>query len=189
MVFLCCCLELAYCQSDDPVLLLQQTPPEAGKITPGVGVHHFESGTEVTLTAIPRPGYQFIYWLGDVSDSTANSTIVYLDAPKIVLAVFEQSEYEFLLAEESSQSGRRGGGGLLPSAPDYVRQGYTGGGAERPRKPTWRTAAEMATAEPEEPEDFPIPKEGDDIPVPIPEPATILLLGFGSLALLRKRRA
>jgi hypothetical protein len=174
VVFLCGLIEPAYCQSDDSVLLLQQTPPEAGKITPGVGVHNFESGTEVTLTAVPKPGYQFIYWLGDVTDPTENRTIVYLDAPKIVLAVFEQSEYEFLPAEERPQSAR-GGGGLLASAPDYARQGGGGGGAKRPSKRRGPTPPE-----PEEPEDF---------PVPIPEPATILLLGFGSLALLRKRRA
>ena len=172
MVLLCCCLEPAYCQTNDTVLLLQQTPPEAGKITPGVGVHNFESGTEVTLTAVPKPGYQFIYWLGDVSDPTANRTIVYLDAPKIVLAVFERSEFEFLVTEERSQSAP-GGGGLLASAADYARQGG-GGGAKRPPKRRGPTPPE-----PEEPEDF---------PVPIPEPATILLLGFGSLALLRKRR-
>ena len=176
MVFLCGFLEPAYCRTNGTVLLLQQTSAESSMITPGPGVHHFESGTEVTLTAIPRPGYQFIYWLGDVSDSTANSTIVYLDAPKIVLAVFEQSEYEFLLVEERPQSARGGGGGgLFPSAADYARQGYTGGGAKRPHKQRGPTPPE-----PEEPEDF---------PVPIPEPATILLLGFSSLALLRKRRA
>jgi len=178
MVFLCGLIEPAYCQSDDPVLLLQQTPPEAGKITPGVGVHNFESGTEVTLTAVPKPGYQFIYWLGDVSDPTANRTIVYLDAPKIVLAVFERSEYEFLVVQESSQSAP-GGGGLFASAPDYARQGG-GGGAKRPSK--WRRPTPPEPEEPEEPEE-------PYIPVPIPEPATILLLGFGSLALLRKRRA
>jgi hypothetical protein len=143
------------------------------------------------LTAIPRPGYQFVYWLGDVSEPTENSTIVYLDMPKIVLAVFEQSEYEFLFVEEHSQSAR-GGGGLVASPPDYARQGYTGGGSKRPSRPSrprWPSPPEPEELEePEEPEDFPIPQEGEDIPVPIPEPATVLLLGFGSLALLRKRK-
>ena len=185
-------LEPAYCQdtasqpfaerqprTDATVLLLQQTPPQAGKINPRVGVHHFDLNAEVTLTAVPEPGYYFVYWIGDVSDPTANSTIVYLDTPKIVIAVFERSEFEFLL-EEELQNTLGSGGGLYPSAPDYSNQGYSGGGAKRPSKP--HLPLQPQPPQPPEPEEVP-----DDFPVPIPEPATVLLLGLGGLLFVRRR--
>ena len=53
-------VEPAYCQIDGTALLLQQAPEQGGRIAPSVGVHHFESGTEITLTAIAKPGYQFV---------------------------------------------------------------------------------------------------------------------------------
>jgi hypothetical protein len=121
---------------------------------------------------------------------TSNSTIVYLDAPKIVIAVFERTEYEVLLGSEMSYS--MPGGGLYRSAPDYSNQGYTGGGAKRPHKYRWSVPHETPE-EPEEPEnDFPAPDEpNNDFPVPdepIPEPATALLLGLGALGLVKRRR-
>ena len=182
-VVLCGLLEPAYCQTDGTALLLQQTPPQGGKISPSVGIHHFEPYAEVTLTAVPKPGYHFVYWLGDVSDPTANSTIVYLDAPKIVIAVFERVEYDFLVAEEGSQSSPVGG--LVGSAGDYARGGGGGGIGRRPSPPSWPSP-------PPAPEkDFPVPPEGNDFPVPepIPEPATGILLVLGSLFALARRRA
>lgn len=124
MFILCALLEPAYCETDGTALLLQQAPPQGGIITPDVGVHHFDLNTDVTLTAVPRPGYQFIYWLGDVSDPTANRTVVYLDAPKIVVAIFERAEYKFLDVQERAQSAP--GGGLFAGAADYARQGFWG---------------------------------------------------------------
>ncbi len=177
----------AYCRTDDPVLLLQQTPAQGGTVTPDVGVHHFDLNTEVTLTAVPKPGYQFVYWLGDVSDPTASSSVVYLDTPKIIIAVFERVKYEFLVTEERPQSSP-GGGGLRRSAADYSRQGGGGGGSgKRPQK--WRRPSPPAPEE--EQQDFPVPAEGEanDFPVPqIPEPATGILLALGSLLAFAKRR-
>ena len=101
----------AYCQTPDVALLLQQTPAKGGVMTPIAGVYHFELNSEVTLTAVPKPGYQFVYWLGDVSDPAATNTIVYLDKTKIIIAVFEQSEYGVLAGEEGMPGGGGGGGG------------------------------------------------------------------------------
>jgi hypothetical protein len=191
-------LEPAYCQdiasqpsaewqprTDATVLLMQQPDSHAGAVTPDVGVHHFDLDAEVLLTAVPKPGYYFVYWIGDVSDPTAISTIIYMDAPKIVVAVFARSEFAFSLEEKMLQNmpGGGGGGGLYPSAADYSRQGYSGGGAKRPSK--------LHLPRPEEvPDEFPVPRPEevpDKFPVPMPEPATVLLLGLGSLLFVRRR--
>lgn len=174
--------EPAYCQTDDPALLLQQTPAQGGTITPGVGVHHFDLNAQVTLTAVPNPGYQFVYWLGDVDDPTVSSTVVYLDAPKIVIAVFERAKYEFMDVAERPQS--RPGGGIRASAADYSRQGGGGAGGRRPRRRPRPPGPPPEPPEEEPEEDFPVPEEEEvnDFPVPeIPEPATVVLLILGSL--------
>jgi len=61
----------AYGQKKDVMLLLEQSPIKGGEISPVAGMYHFEPGSKVTLTAVPKPGYKFLYWLGDVSDPTA----------------------------------------------------------------------------------------------------------------------
>lgn len=183
---LCASLQPAYGQMSDHALLLQQSPAEGGTITPAAGVHKLELGSEITLTAVPRPGYQFVYWMGDVGEPTASRTTVYLDGPKIVIAVFERAEFELLFTAGASQS--RPGGGLFRSISQATPGGFGAPGGRRPSKFRWPTNGDEEPPDEDEEEDFPVP-EGD-FPVPeIPEPATVLLLGLGSLVLLRKRRA
>ncbi|MHC4623181.1 MAG: InlB B-repeat-containing protein [Planctomycetota bacterium] len=165
-------LRPAYCETHKPVLFLQHRPSEGGTLTPGAGVHNFELGADVTITAVPKAGYQFVYWLGDVSDPTASTTIVHLDAPKIVIAIFERVEYEFLTATEMTQSAPVGG--MISSAGVYSRAGFGGPGGRR------RGKIVMAGPAP--------PVEAKDFPVPTPEPTTAALLVMGSLFVFRRRR-
>ena len=180
----------AYSNTQPTALLLQQTPANGGTVTPATGVHKFETDSMVTLTAIPNPGYQFVYWLGDVSDPTSTSTVAYLDSPKIIIAVFERSEHQFAEMQEMITASA-GFGGRRRSAGDYSRSGGGGGIGPKPRKWQWPSRPEP----PEEPEDdLPVPEESNetDLPVPenepVPEPATALLLVMGSLLTIRKRR-
>ncbi len=158
----------AFCQAQDVVLLLEQTPAKGGETTPAAGVHYFKPGSEIILTASPKPGYQFVHWLGDVSDSTASSTVVYLNKPKVVVAVFEQSEYDAKGVLPSGGGG--GGGGLMPTAINFSPQGGLsaggGGGKSKPGSVTYVLDA---------PE--------------VPEPATGVLLVVGSMLAFARRRA
>lgn len=160
----------ADCHAEEIVLLLNQTPAKGGEISPGAGVHHFRSNSEITLTANPKPGYQFVHWLGDVSDATATSTVVYLNKPKVVVAVFEQAEYgarDIL----PGAGGGGGAGGLMPTAPNFYPQGGIsaggGGGGGKPSGPIIYTQEKT-------PE--------------VPEPATGVLLVMGSLFAFARRR-
>ena len=163
----------AYCETNGSALLVQQTPPQGGTITPDVGVHHFGLNAAVTLEAVPKAGYQFIYWLGDVGNPTANRTIIYLDTPKIVIATFELAEYELLDVEEESRSASVGG--MFASAADHGRGGLTGFGGGGGKK------AGKLIFSPAEP-----PVEGS--PAPTPEPTTLYLLSLGGLTLLLSKR-
>jgi hypothetical protein len=167
-------LQPAYCETGGPVLLLQQTPANGGTITPGTGVHYYELNASVTLTAVPQAGYYFVYWLGDVSDPASNRTTVYLDAPKIVIAVFERTVYAVV---EMAATSIPGGfwGGMTAGAADYSRRGG-GGGGDDPRKP-------KPPPQPPEP-----PKHDPEIPVPVPEPATVVLLAVGGFLAFGGRR-
>ncbi len=159
-------VELAYCQTRGVALLLQQTPGEAGIITPNVGVHHFKLNTKVTLTAVPKPGYRFLLWLGDVGSPTATTTIVYLDAPKIIIAVFEPAESGLsAVVDEPQIQGTGGGGGL---GDDLIASPPIG---LRPRRP-WIGSFWLTGPRPEH------------ITIIIPEPATVALLALGGLFIL-----
>ena len=163
--------------SKDMSLMLQQRPNNGGTVTPGSGLHSFDKNEQVTLIAVPKPGYQFVYWLGDVSDTMTNSTVANMDSPKIIVAVFEKVKHEQLGASEMSP---RQPSPRIFVGSEYSRQGGGGGGGKRPHKRRYPYTPED---EPEEPEDDP------NIPVPsVPEPATGLILTFGSLGMMWKKR-
>ncbi|UCC98367.1 MAG: PEP-CTERM sorting domain-containing protein [Phycisphaerales bacterium] len=162
----------ACCQASDVVLLLEQTPVKGGEITPVAGVYHFTPGAEVMLSALPKPGYQFVHWLGDVSDPAATSTVVHLNKPKVIVAVFEQVEHG--ISADGTGLPTAGGGapsGLFPTAVDLGKPGgFSGGGGPKPKS---------------QPIVYAIGKK----PAPeVPEPATGALLILGGLFALRRKR-
>jgi hypothetical protein len=158
-------------RAKDVMLLLEQSPVKGGDISPVAGKYYFEPGSQVALTAVPKPGYRFLHWLGDVSDPTATKTVVHLNKPKIIVAVFEQNEHR-LGQPEGLPVGGGGGGGLFPTPADLSWPGgfSAGGGSTRP----------------------PI-QPSIDIPIggnqPVPEPATGVLLLAGGLLALRRRNS
>ena len=170
-----------YSHAADTAIMLQQTPVNGGNVEPGVGIHRYGQNSSVTLKAVPQPGYEFVYWIGDVSDPTSSSTTTYSDAPKIIIAVFERSEYDYL---EASDITRRspGRGALYGSPSDIVARSNSPVAGKRPHKyygPTF-------------PDDIgdDLLGPGDDLVGPdVPEPATVaLLVSGGSALMLRKRK-
>lgn len=147
-------------------LLIDRSPADGGRVTPDSGTHRFSANSTVSLRADPQPGYQFAYWLGDVSDPTAEQTTVLLNQSKVVVAVFHPEPRRRI----NDQTGSGGGGGdnLTLTALDLSTPGWTspGGGS--------RTHTEI----------IPIFVG----PIPTPEPGTIALLALGPL-LLRARRS
>ncbi|MBL7154147.1 MAG: PEP-CTERM sorting domain-containing protein [Phycisphaerae bacterium] len=174
------------CQTAGVALLLQQSPAGGGVVSPEVGVHHYAEDEEVTLIAVPKPGYQFVYWLGDVLDPTANKTTALLDKPKIIIAIFQRVESGQLAVGQNRPAGGGGGAIVTPGqaiSPSAVRTGSPGGGGGS--TPTTPTEGD----DPFPPDDPPLDPPDDPYDPPdVPEPATGLLL-LGGLALLRNRRS
>lgn len=169
----------AYCQEDGTALMLEVTPSQGGYLNIAPGVHSYDMFAEVALTATPKPGYQFVCWLGSVTDATTGTTTVVLDSPKMVIAVFERSKFDFVKYEEEPQSSA-GGGGLVRSGSGYNSSLEQAGGRRRP----------LPYHPPKPNEDVPVPEDNgeSDPPVPVPEPATVTLLCAGFLMLSNYRR-
>ena len=175
----------AYCQTEGVSLLLQQIPAQGGTITPSAGVHHLKPNSEIALTATAKPGYQFICWLGDVSDPKASSTVAYINRPKIIIALFERTEYENLLTQTGAAGGGGSGASGSASGGSFSDVGNQtglmiggGGGTPKVLLPAPGSVSWPINIEPSEPEPA------------VPEPATGILLALGSLfTLFRKQKS
>ena len=166
-------------------LLLQSSPAGAGQVAPGNGVHKINIGQTITLTAAPRQGYRFLYWLGDVSASGLLETTVQLDSPKLVIAVFERNSFEDLHDVELISGTSIGG---LHGNPASVGSGSGISGGSYPN-PSYSYPSSTPAENPKS-DDFPVPEEDFPVPdeQPIPEPATILVLGLGTWLIRAPRR-
>lgn len=169
-------------ESQDYVLLLKQSPVDSGTVSQQTTEHGL-----ISISASPKNGYQFIYWLGDVADSTSPSTTVTTDSPKLVIAVYERTDFEASsipganrgVIVESRATPNRGGSapsqtvGVAPSAP----------GAKRYSTPSYGFSdiTDINDDEDFNP-DFPVPDEE------IPEPATIGLFAMAGWIMTRKRK-
>lgn len=177
------------------VLIVEQSPPDSGIVTPDVGVHRPNLNQTVPIQAIPKMGYKFIYWMGDVANPTSNRTSVILDSPKIVIAVFERETFE-LLSRSNVSTGGRGGGGAI-ARPRQASKGDVAEGSIYRDPPEWPPY----TPPPISQAPIPVPGEGDtpidednEIPVPgdgdpIPEPATMAMLAAGTMFLRKRNRS
>jgi hypothetical protein len=180
-ILLLCLAVPAYCEQDGTALMLEITPSQGGYLNIAPGVHAYDRFAEVTLIATPKPGYQFVYWLGNVTDATTGTTTVFLDSPKIVIAVFERSKFEMVGLEGDYMVGGEGGGGGLVrggGGPDTSLEQASGG-----RRP-------LIHHPPKPNEDVPVPEDNgeSDPPVPVPEPATVALFCAGFLMLSNRRK-
>lgn len=185
---------------DGYALLIQQSPADGGSVTPGSGVHKIQIGQTVSLSAIPKPGYRFLYWLGDVSATGTTDTTIQVDSPKMVVAVFSREAYEEELPGVSlikgASAGGGGGGRMLGNPVQTPASINPGSYYDSPNYVINSVDPFEPPTEDENDDDIPVPGgSDDDIPVPgendneVPEPATVLMLGLGSLALLKRKKS
>ena len=172
------------------VLIVRQSPADSGIVTPGVGIYRPELNQTVVIQALPKLGYKFIYWMGDVLSPTSNRTSVRVDSPKIVIAIFEKESFELLSPSNVSTSGASGGQAMTKpqESPGEPVMHY-----EPPEWPSFQwpkwpdrvvpVPGEGETSDTEIPVpggDFEIPVPGGDFEIPVPGDGSDILVPGGS---------
>jgi hypothetical protein len=164
------CAGQAFSQENTAAVLVQLSPLNGGEVNPGLGLHTIAQNSEMALSAVAKPGYQFMYWIGDVAEPTSQKTIALVNTPKIIIAVFERVEYDFLDRNVEIKSAPMGGlsaSGRPPRSGGLDTPSFGRPPADRPDMPR-------------------PPKDDGDVPVPsTPEPTTVVLLSLGALILRR----
>lgn len=61
-----------------------------GTTTPSPGIHYYEKGDVLTITAIPHSGWKFDYWAGHTSGTQTSKTIT-MDKSKAIWAYFVEA--------------------------------------------------------------------------------------------------
>jgi len=126
LVFVVCALfGSAHCRAEDVAVLIEQSPENGGELAGGTGVRYYPLGTYIRLLAVPRPGWYFVYWLGDVVDPLSMNTMVHLDGPMIIVAVYakipedepESNSPQIGTSQESTGAGIRAGEPTPPPIP------------------------------------------------------------------------
>jgi len=165
----------AFCEEIGVNLVLGQSPADGGIVTPGTGVHHFLTDATIAITAVPQEGYRFSHWLGDVTDPSSNTTKIHLNSSKAVMAVYQPvagnaGEDGYPEENYTAGGGAIGSGKIIPTRADFFLNGFSApGGSVRPKGsgPVSRQAT---------------------VPAPVPEPATFILLGMGSIVFARSAK-
>jgi hypothetical protein len=178
--------------SNGYALLIEQTPIDGGTVTPGLGVHEHEKNAVLGLRAVPKPGFKFLYWLGDVEEMEENETSVEVDSPKIIVAVFSRTESIGGGVDAGSTISR--GRTTLRNSGSSVRNKGAGRGA-KPRDPVKRSYTPFDPFDLSDPSDlsdlfdlFNLFNQLNPPEEEVPEPATLLIFGVGSLMVMKTRR-
>ena len=170
------------------VLLPEAYPSQAGKIASGQS-GSIQAGQSVTITAQPSTGYEFVYWLGAVSDVSNPSTTVTMDGPQYVVAVFEKSEFD--LPPAALGAGGGGGGGQASGTGSQSVGGGYGVSPAYAYEPADIIVTPIGPIIPGGNGELPIPggeDGGDGGDNSVPEPMTIMFLGTGAVGMILKRK-
>jgi hypothetical protein len=180
-------LSLQAMANSNYAVLLQESPAGAGEINPGIGIHNFGVNETVTLSTVARPGWKFVFWLGEVSNNTSSRTIMSVDGPKIIIAVFQRDA--FAMPSDNTSTGSSIGSEQLIRRYDPASGSGSGGGDTPYPSPNYPHYYPPPPTPPVTPPDTPpTPPNTPPVPPEVPEPATMVLLAAGVLGLLTRKK-